>query len=90
MINTKEYRFADFTIQNYQRLLNLAKQNYDFVSFKQIWETRGKAIVLRHDVEFSVPIALKMAEIENTLGIRATYFVQLHSEFYNLLEKNII
>jgi hypothetical protein len=31
-----------------------------------------------------------MAEIEAELGIRATYFVQLHSEFYNTLEKKNI
>ncbi len=87
---SKKYRFTDFTMQNYQRLLKLAKQNHDFVFFQEIWKICHKAIVLRHDVEFSVPIALKMAEIENSLGIKATYFVQLHSEFYNLLEKDTL
>jgi hypothetical protein len=30
-----------------------------------------------------------MAKIENELGVKATYFFQLHSEFYNVLEKEI-
>lgn len=88
MTLSQKYRFADFTLNNYKRLLNLAKQNYVFVLFGEIWKAKHKAIVLRHDVEFSIPIALRMAEIENSLGVKATYFVQLHSEFYNLLEKN--
>lgn len=83
-----EYRFADFTLDNYERLLMLAKENYEFnfFSFNEV-EFLRKAILLRHDIEFSVPIALRMAEIENDLSIRATYFIQLHGDFYNVLEK---
>ena len=30
-----------------------------------------------------------LAKIENELGVKATYFLKLHSEFYNLFEKSI-
>jgi hypothetical protein len=84
----KEYRFADFTLANYERLLQIAKENYVFNIFSlNEDEFNSKTILLRHDIEFSVPIALKMAEIESSLGIKATYFVQLHGDFYNALEK---
>ena len=80
------YRFNDFTLNNYIRLLKLAKKSYKF-SFFDNDLFLNRTILLRHDVEFSVPIALKIAKIEHELGIRSTYFVQLHSEFYNALEK---
>lgn len=88
MVNVSEqYRFSDFTLANYERILAIAKQAYDFIFFDDITKANHKAIILRHDIEFSVPIALRMAEIEASMGIRASYFVQLHGDFYNALEK---
>jgi hypothetical protein len=85
---SEEYRFNDFTLSNYKYLLELALKNYTFLSFTNAIKARVKCIILRHDLEFSIPIALKMARIENELGIKATYLIQMHSEFYNVLEKN--
>lgn len=85
---SNRYHFSDFTLENYRNLLALGFSNYSFKSFLD--KKEAKTILLRHDVEFSIPIALQMAEIESALGIRATYFVQLHSEFYNTLEKATI
>ena len=81
-----DFKFNDFTLSNYRKLLSLALTNYEVRLFNQSYKT--KSILLRHDLEFSVSIALRMAEIETDLGIRSTYFVQLHSEFYNTLEKS--
>lgn len=86
MNSINDFKFYDFTLSNYRSLLSLALTNYEFRLFNQ--EYQHKSILLRHDLEFSVPIALRMAEIEAELGIRSTYFVQLHSEFYNMLEKS--
>lgn len=80
------YRFDDFTLTNYESLLSLALENYSFCFFTNNNTYKDKTIILRHDVEFSIPIALEMAKIENQLGIQSTYFVQLHSDFYNALE----
>lgn len=85
MTNNSCY-FADFTLANYKKLLVFAKKNFVFNFYNDGFVS--KSILLRHDLEFSVPIALRMAEIEADLGIRSTYFVQLHSEFYNTLEKS--
>ena len=88
MKNSRDYyRFNDFTLVNYRNLLKLALENYEFAFFNEKFDFVNKTILLRHDLEFSVPIALKMAKIENSLGIRATYFIQLHGDFYNALEK---
>lgn len=81
-----KYRFHDFTLENYRKLLMLALKNYSFSFFKNNFNYAIKTLILRHDVEFSVPIALEMAKIEHDLGIRSTYFIQLHGDFYNAME----
>lgn len=83
-----KYRFSDFTLENYKKIILLAKESYEFVSFYDLEIVEVKSIVWRHDVEFSIPIAVKMAEIEHSLGVKAIYFFQVHGDFYNLLETN--
>jgi hypothetical protein len=83
-----QYRFSDFILNNYKRLLQIAKDNYTFIMFHDLDGSKNKSIVWRHDVEFSVPIAIKMAKIEHALGLKTTWFFQVHGDFYNLLEKN--
>lgn len=86
---SQHYHFSDFTLNNYHSLLSLAKKNYEFRLFNE--EYQHRSALLRHDVEFSIPITLEMAKIEADLGIRSTYFVQVHCEYYNTLEKmNIV
>lgn len=87
MSNKENYNFADFTLINYKRILKLAKENYLFEIFNSS-TAYSKSIILRHDIEFSMPIALQMAKIESELDIKATYFLQLHSEFYNPFDKD--
>lgn len=89
--NCSLYRFSDFTIDNYKKLLlDMVNQNYSFKFYKDEYTRFSEPIVLlRHDVEFSPFVALEMAKIENTLGIRSTYFFQIHSDFYNILERKI-
>jgi hypothetical protein len=83
----ERYHFSDFTEANYRRMLEVAGQRYYFEPF----DTRcGRPHVLwRHDVDLSVHRALRLAQIEAELGVRATYFLLLHSEFYNLLERAV-
>jgi hypothetical protein len=88
MSNAIRYNFSDFTLKNYRNLLQLGLENFSFRFFHEDYVQ--KSILLRHDVEFSIQNALRMANIESSLGIKSTYFVQLHSEFYNALEKATI
>lgn len=83
------YRFEDFTISNYKSLLQKAKElGFHFVNITEL-SLFPKSLFLRHDVEFSPFIALKMALIEAELDIKSTYFFQLHGELYNVVEKDI-
>lgn len=86
--NAEKYNFSDFTRDNYRRLLRIAKKNYAFRRFDN-YNKDERFVIWRHDVDFSAHAAKKFALIESEEGVQATYFLLLHSEFYNLLEREI-
>jgi len=53
--------------------------------FHDYIESSEKVLLLRHDVDFDLAKALEMAKVENSLGVRSTYFFLLSSSSYNLL-----
>lgn len=88
MTNREKYKFEDFTLANYRRLIEIAKdKGFEFILHKEEYVENRKDIIWRHDVEFSPDIALEMAIIENELGVKATYFFQMHTPYYNTFEK---
>lgn len=77
----------DFVVEHYRELLELAKAGWRIADYKNIpWE--DGFLLWRHDLDFSLNRALKLAKIEHEEGVKATYFVNLHSTFYNLAEKS--
>ncbi len=86
MDNKEKYRFEDFTIENYERIINIAVENgFQFILHKDDFNEDRKDVIWRHDVEFSPDVALKMAKIEHNAGVNTTYFFQLHCDYYNIL-----
>lgn len=67
-------------------ILPFKELGYQFVTFPELAAPSGQ-IALRHDVKFDTGAAVKIAEIEAELGVRATYFFGLRFNFYNLLSK---
>ena len=89
MNNSEKYHFSDFTLSHYKLILNKLKENHIFSSYDD-FDVKSRFVLKRHDVDFCLNNALKMAKIEFSLGVKSTYFLMLHCEFYNLLEfKNI-
>src|SRR5258708_18581462 len=88
MDNEEKYKFSDFTTGNYKKLLPLAKKNCTLSTYANHAKIR-RPVIWRHDVDFSMHRALKLARVESEEGVGATYFILLHSEFYNLMEKEI-
>ena len=89
MNDQNKYHFQDFTEKNYRKLLRLAKVYYQFATF-QNYRGKEKFLIWRHDVDYSVHRAKKIAEIDRSEGIQSTFFFLIHSEFYNLFEKEIV
>ena len=75
----------DFTEEHYLAVLREAQMRYQFAVYHNIpWDR--KFVLWRHDIDFSINRALRLAELEAEVGVVATYFVNLHSNFYNPLE----
>ncbi len=83
---------CNFTLKHYFEVLDYAKEKYSICPVKEFPKLKKKEriIILRHDVDLSLHHALKMARAEAEHGLRATYFVMLRSQFYNVLsEENL-
>ena len=77
-----------FTYDAYVNLLEYLSEHYNIISFNQVHDAKKPYLIIRHDVDASIDHALKMAKIEEGLGIKSTYFMLFSNMFYNLLEKN--
>jgi hypothetical protein len=44
-------------------------------------------VILRHDVDVSLEAAVRIAELEHGMGVRATYFVMVSNDFYNVFSR---
>ena len=81
-------RFAKFSYNEYQEILSHYK--HLVIDFQDVNDSLQSFCILRHDIEFSVDRALKMARLEIDLGVTSTYTVQLRNNTYNALsQKNI-
>jgi len=81
---------CDFSFRHYLEVLNYAKNTYDYVGpLKDLHTDKNKDsfIVLRHDVDISLEHALKIAQLEYDSELYSTFFILLHSPFYNALTK---
>ena len=75
----------DFTIKQYTNLLiALQQQGFFFQTFKEfVQDQKDRTIVLRHDVDLLPENSLKIAKIENKLGIKASYYFRTVSESWD-------
>ena len=72
-----------FDLDHYRELLDAAEAGgYRWASFDH--EPQDGDLFLRHDVDMSLEAAVAMAELEAERGARATYFLMMRSQFYNL------
>ncbi len=72
-----------FSFAHYGDLMKGYQQHrFQFVFFTDPPPT-GRYIYLRHDVDRSLEKALALAQWEQELGVKSTYFVRLHSRYYN-------
>lgn len=79
----------EFSYAEYRRILELATARNRNLRFRDLPADgdSGRYFILRHDVDFSPATALRMAEFEAALGVRATYFLLFSSSFYNLFSE---
>jgi hypothetical protein len=79
----------DFRLTNYNRCIeDSLSLGYSFLTLGEFFDNKklnNKNIILRHDVDTQLEIAVEMAKIEFTKKVKATYFFRMHSHAYNFL-----
>ncbi len=75
----------EFTYLAYEEMIQLLKQHKYVISDYKNYKGENRCVILRHDVDYDLKKALSLAEFENSLGVKSTYFVLLTSDFYNIL-----
>ncbi|HLH23179.1 MAG TPA: hypothetical protein VK066_11690 [Chloroflexota bacterium] len=79
---------ADFSYAYFRRLLQTAQAHFDVHPLAEAPAALAAGgrpkLLLRHDVDVSLERALRLAEIERPLGVRATYMVMTNSPLYDV------
>lgn len=78
--------FEDFTEETYFNILKKVKKTYNIKDYDEVLDLED-FFILRHDVDFSPNRAYALAKIANILDIKATFFIQLSSKYYNVFEE---
>lgn len=75
---------CSFTHAHYHEIISvLLESGYRFVGFSDFVPDVPLQVILRHDVDFSLEDALRIAQVEAQLGITSVFHVLLTSEIYN-------
>ncbi|RLL46914.1 hypothetical protein D8M04_06875 [Oceanobacillus piezotolerans] len=72
-----------FSYKEYIHILDLLQDHYPIMDYNEVGEDTDRFAVIRHDVEFSVERAYKMAELEARKGIFTSYMFQIRNNAYN-------
>ena len=72
-----------FSLGAYQNLLaGLRENGYPLLPVSSMPDSLGqRAIFLRHDIDFSIECALPMAELEASMGVKASYYILLNGPY---------
>lgn len=77
-----------FSYQEYTEIINSIKKSNKQKTYREVLENNSKEfIIVRHDVEFSVWRAYRLASLEKKQGIQTAYFFQVSNNSYNVLSK---
>jgi hypothetical protein len=74
-----------YSRESYLELVGrLVREGYRFASFEDTSPAGDRSIYLRHDVDYSLGMAVELAELNNELEVAGTFFVQTRAQFYNV------
>ena len=71
-------------------LKSFLERGFCFKKFEKFNVKNKGQVILRHDVDFSVDMAVQMAALEKDLEVFSTFYFLLASDSYNLLSKKNI
>ena len=62
-----------FSYNEYKNIIRIISENLPILDFTEVKESTKKFCVLRHDIEFSIDRAYKLAKVESEIGISSSY-----------------
>ena len=75
---------TDFSEQDFRSILaGLEERGYRFRRFDRPVDGRDRRVYLRHDVDISPAMALRLGVIERECGVVANFFFQMNAETYS-------
>jgi hypothetical protein len=74
-----------FTIDTYRSMVITACANWKITSYEHV-KNIDRFVVWRHDCDMSLNRAKFISSLDADLGIQSTFFINLHSTFYNAFE----
>lgn len=79
----------DFSFDTYKKIIEqLRLRNFEITNYKS-YKEYPKVAILRHDIDFSLDANYEFSFLEDSLGVKSTYFVLLSTGFYNpMLREN--
>ena len=63
-----------FSFSGYRSLLKTILNKRKIANFQNYKNQKALFLILRHDIEYFTDIALKLGKIENSLGVKSTFF----------------
>jgi hypothetical protein len=77
-----------YCLESYRAIIQTAlASGYRFVPFGSEYSGSDSVIYLRHDVDYSLSMALELARINAELGVQGTFCILLRSQVYNALSE---
>ncbi|MAR62460.1 MAG: hypothetical protein CMC45_01100 [Flavobacteriaceae bacterium] len=72
--------------ENYSSFIEkFHKKGYKSYFFEEFDNKKNNQLIIRHDIDLDIDLALEIAQIENAINAKSTYFFLIRSESYNLL-----
>lgn len=80
-----------YSVKSYRQIIQCAQRaGYRFRQFDAEDAFAPGTILLRHDVDYSLDMALEVARVNADLGVRGTFLLLARSETYNLLSESAL
>lgn len=77
-----------FTYEAYRGLLTLLRERGYALQDYHNYADVPRCAILRHDIDYSLSQAVKLAELEAEENVHSTWFVLLRTDFYNAASKS--
>ncbi len=83
-MSASERSNAFFSETGYRKIIRTALEaGYQLGPFCQALSMSSPALILRHDIDLSLELAVRLAEVEADMGVASTYFIMVTNDYYS-------